>query len=30
MALFALTLGVVDQVDKHQCDVIWYSEKSQQ
>jgi aspartate carbamoyltransferase catalytic subunit len=29
MALFALTLGVVDQVDKHECDVIWYSEKSQ-
>jgi aspartate carbamoyltransferase catalytic subunit len=30
MALFALTLGVVYQVYKHQCEVNWYSEKSQQ
>jgi aspartate carbamoyltransferase catalytic subunit len=29
MALFALTLGVVDQVDKFECEVNWYSEKSQ-
>lgn len=28
MALFALTLGVVDQVDQHECGVIWHSEKS--
>lgn len=28
MALFALTLGVVDQVDQHECAVIWHSEKS--
>ncbi|WP_417666721.1 aspartate carbamoyltransferase [Pseudidiomarina sp.] len=27
MALFALTLGVADQVDKYECDVNWYSEK---
>ena len=29
MALFALTLGVVDQVEKYERDVNWYSEKSQ-
>lgn len=27
MALFAMTLGVADQVDKYQCSVPWYSAK---
>jgi len=27
MALFALTLGVADQIEKYECDVNWYSEK---
>jgi aspartate carbamoyltransferase catalytic subunit len=27
MALFAMTLGVADQVDKYQCPVPWYSAK---
>ena len=27
MALFALTLGVADLVDKYECDVNWYSDK---
>ncbi|MDX1706612.1 aspartate carbamoyltransferase [Pseudidiomarina sp.] len=27
MALFALTLGVTDQVDRHECEVNWYSDK---
>lgn len=27
MALFALTLGVADQVAKHECDVTWFSRK---
>ncbi|MEC9320047.1 MAG: aspartate carbamoyltransferase, partial [Pseudomonadota bacterium] len=27
MALFALTLGVVDQVDQYECPVNWYSDK---
>lgn len=27
MALFALTLGVADLIEKYECDVNWYSEK---
>ncbi|MBY6064850.1 aspartate carbamoyltransferase [Pseudidiomarina sediminum] len=27
MALFALTLGVADQVDQYECEVNWYSDK---
>ena len=27
MALFALTLGVADQIDKHSEDVSWYTDK---
>ncbi|RUO57815.1 aspartate carbamoyltransferase [Pseudidiomarina insulisalsae] len=27
MALFALTLGVADQVEKYECEVNWYSDK---
>ena len=27
MALFALTLGVADQVDRYECEVNWYSDK---
>lgn len=27
MALFVLSLGVVDQIDKHACDVNWYTDR---
>ncbi|RUO52411.1 MULTISPECIES: aspartate carbamoyltransferase [Pseudidiomarina] len=27
MALFALTLGVADQIEKYECEVNWYSDK---